>query len=359
MSVAAQTEHEQLAINGGAKAVTEFEGVGEPKIGVQEFVAIARRFGFSPAAVERIAQAVSNDDLTGGGPNFGTYITSRPAPSANIQFARKARELFDSPFALGTSSGTGALHAAKTSGAPLVVLDNLYGYGRPTAPLTETSPVAPCSRKGELRARVAEQLLAAHRSGAARVAIARASDFYGPRVMLAGTFGERFFSRVVKGKPTECFGDPSLPHSYSYVRDVADGLVTLALAPEKSVGGLWHLPVAPAESTAAVADRFSRALGFGPGRTTSVPPGRTTRSPRAMSAMSPYLSDCMPEDRVATQPPSVECVNESGKCPMVQPRAAKCLAVARPMPLAAPVMKMVLADTHASRESFERPFPRP
>ena len=41
-------------------------------------------------------------------------------------------------------------------------------------------------------------------------------------------------------------------------------------------------------------------------------------SPVTMSAMSPYLSDCMPDDRVATQPPSVEWVNESGKWPSVQ-----------------------------------------
>ncbi len=38
-----------------------------------------------------------------------------------------------------------------------------------------------------------------------------------------------------------------------------------------------------------------------------------------MSAMSPYLSDCMPEERVATQPPMVEWVKLSGKWPMVQP----------------------------------------
>ena len=55
------------------------------------------------------------------------------------------------------------------------------------------------------------------------------------------------------------------------------------------------------------------------GRMHEHPPGRTTRIPLMMSAMSPYLSDCMPDERVATQPPSVEWVNESGKCPSVQP----------------------------------------
>ncbi|MFT3711874.1 MAG: NAD-dependent epimerase/dehydratase family protein [Archangium sp.] len=159
----------------------------------------------------------------------------------------------------------GALHAAQN--APLVVLDNLYGYGRPTGPLTETSPVNPCSRKGELRARVAQRLLDAK----AHVTIARASDFYGPNITLAATFGERFGQRIVKGKAGECFGDPTLLHSYSFAGDVADGLITLALAPQKQSGEIWHLPVAKAESTAAVVSRFGRALGFPDVKTVTVP----------------------------------------------------------------------------------------
>src|SRR3954451_8270038 len=61
---------------------------------------------------------------------------------------------------------------------------------------------------------------------------------------------------------------------------------------------------------------ISRVLGpvevLGRARTTSVPPGWTTRIPREMRAMSPYLSDCMPDDRVATQPPRVLWVKLSG-----------------------------------------------
>lgn len=154
----------------------------------------------------------------------------------------------------------GVLHAAKTSKAPLVVLDNLYGYGRPDAPMRETSTVAPISRKGEFRARVAQRLLEAHRSGEARVSIARAADFYGPGITLAGVFGERFVERALKGKSAECFGPPEILHSYSYGPDVAAGLVTLATS-EKSWGEIWHLPVASAESTAAVVARFARELG--------------------------------------------------------------------------------------------------
>jgi nucleoside-diphosphate-sugar epimerase len=163
----------------------------------------------------------------------------------------------------------GVLHAAKTSGAPLVVLDNLYGYGRPSGPMTETSPVAPISVKGELRAKAAQRLLDVHRAGEAKVAIARAADFYGPGITLAAVFGERFVARALKGKPGECFGPPELLHSYSYAADVAAGLVTLATS-ERAWGEVWHLPVAPAESTGAVIERFGRELGT-PLGTTGVP----------------------------------------------------------------------------------------
>lgn len=112
MDTLIQTNPAELALNGGPKTVAGFEGKGEPKIGVEEFLALARRFGFTPEAIERVAATVSNDDLQGGGPNFGTYATSFPKPSSGSQYEAAARELFGSPYALGTSSGTGALHAA-------------------------------------------------------------------------------------------------------------------------------------------------------------------------------------------------------------------------------------------------------
>src|SRR5512137_907557 len=53
---------------------------------------------------------------------------------------------------------------AGKAGARLVVLDNLYAYGRTGGrPMSEDTPFAPCSRKGEIRARLAEELLAAAR----------------------------------------------------------------------------------------------------------------------------------------------------------------------------------------------------
>ncbi len=87
-------------------------GVAEPKIGVAEFLAIARRFGFTPEALERIAQAISNDDLPGNGTNLARYFCANPSPPAGEQYEALVREKFDMPYAYGVNSGTSALHSA-------------------------------------------------------------------------------------------------------------------------------------------------------------------------------------------------------------------------------------------------------
>jgi nucleoside-diphosphate-sugar epimerase len=174
----------------------------------------------------------------------------------------------------------GAMHGAKVAGAKLVALDNLYMYGRMDGLISETSPVAPCSRKGELRARLAEERRLAHERGDVRVATGRASDFFGPGVVRQTTFGDRFFRRVFAGKAAECFGDPDAPHSLSYALDVARGLVTLA-DHDETFGGVWHLPVNAPESMRQTTARVARALER------SIP---VTRLPRlALRAMGLFM----------------------------------------------------------------------
>ena len=154
----------------------------------------------------------------------------------------------------------GVLHAAVRSGAKLVQLDNLYMYGAPGHPMTEQTAIAPQSRKGELRARLAEVTLAAARRGDLRVAIARASDFYGPEFLRATMFGPHFYDRVLAGKSALCQGDPDQLHSYTYGPDAGLAMIKLGEA-DDVFGRVWHLPVAPAETTRAVIARFGSALG--------------------------------------------------------------------------------------------------
>jgi nucleoside-diphosphate-sugar epimerase len=135
----------------------------------------------------------------------------------------------------------GVLEGAAAAGAKLVAMENLYMYG-PTdgRPLTEDLPLAPNTRKGSVRARMSEELMEAHRSGKVRVAIGRASDYFGPRV-LSSAAGEQVFGRAVRGKSAQLAGDPDQPHTYSYVPDIGKGLAILGER-EEALGQAWHLP---------------------------------------------------------------------------------------------------------------------
>ena len=75
-----------------------------------------------------------------------------------------------------------AIAAADAAGARLVVLDNVYAYGPPTpgVAFTENSPINPASRKGEVRAQMHRELMAANYSGRVEVAVGRASDYLAP-----------------------------------------------------------------------------------------------------------------------------------------------------------------------------------
>jgi nucleoside-diphosphate-sugar epimerase len=135
----------------------------------------------------------------------------------------------------------GVLEGAASAGAQLVAMENLYMYG-PTQgrPLTEDLPHAPNTRKGRVRARMSEELMEAHSSGRVRIAIGRASDYFGPRV-LASAAGEQVFARAVQGKTSQLAGDPDQPHTYTYTPDIGRGLVILGER-EEALGQAWHLP---------------------------------------------------------------------------------------------------------------------
>jgi nucleoside-diphosphate-sugar epimerase len=135
----------------------------------------------------------------------------------------------------------GAMAAAQVAQARLVVMDNVYMYGRSGGqPLTEDRPFRAHTRKGRLRGELDEALLAAHRDGRLEVVIGRASDFFGPRVH-ASWMGDQVFGRVVAGKSAQFIGDLDMPHTYSYVPDVAKALAILG-ADLRAAGQVWHLP---------------------------------------------------------------------------------------------------------------------
>jgi nucleoside-diphosphate-sugar epimerase len=154
----------------------------------------------------------------------------------------------------------GVLEGAASAGAKLIAMENLYMYG-PTEgrPLTEDLPHAPNTRKGRVRARMSEELIEAHQSGRVRVAIGRASDFFGPRVLVSAA-GEQVFGRAVQGKSAQLAGDPDQPHTYTYVPDIGRGLVILAER-EEALGQAWHLPSPETLTTRQFVDMIFEEVG--------------------------------------------------------------------------------------------------
>jgi nucleoside-diphosphate-sugar epimerase len=155
----------------------------------------------------------------------------------------------------------GVMAAAERTGALMVVLENLYGYG-PTGgkPMTEDLPLAATTVKGRTRAAMTAELLAAADAGRVRVAIGRASDFFGAGVTQGSTLGERVFGNALAGRRADFIGNPDLPHTYSYVPDIAAGLAALGTG-ARAVGGVWHLPGPQTVTTRAFLDLVAGEVG--------------------------------------------------------------------------------------------------
>src|SRR5262245_27874242 len=151
--------------------------------------------------------------------------------------------------------------AAGSAKARLIVLDNLYMLGRPGGrPMNEDTPMNPCSRKGEIRARAAERLFDAHRRGDVLATSGRASDFYGPGGTLTG-LGDFFWPRVLVGKTAQSPFPLDAVHTYHYIPDVAAGLAVLGCADADAYGRWWMLSCAPAETLRQLVRRLEMKLG--------------------------------------------------------------------------------------------------
>lgn len=151
------------------------------------------------------------------------------------------------------------LQAAEAAGAKLVYADNLYAYGPVEGPLREDLAAAATGRKGRTRVAVADEMLAAQRAGRVRVAIGRASDYYGLNGANSNA-GEPVFGRAVAGKRPAWNGRLDQPHTLHFLPDLARGLVALA-DHRRADGDLWHLPAAPPLTAQQFFDLVFEAAG--------------------------------------------------------------------------------------------------
>ena len=161
----------------------------------------------------------------------------------------------------------GILSAAERVGAPLVVADNLYGYGQVRGPIREDLPLSATSPKCRLRAQLAEEMLEEHSRGKVQVAILQGSDFFGPHAVNAH-MGTRAFEPILRGRTVWVVGDPSLPHAWTYVPDFVEALKRVG-ASSQGFGRRWIVPSHSQLSAqdfvakaAALAGTSSKAMGI-------------------------------------------------------------------------------------------------
>ncbi|WP_061294525.1 NAD-dependent epimerase/dehydratase family protein [Herbidospora cretacea] len=158
------------------------------------------------------------------------------------------------------------IRAAQESGAGLVILGNLYAYGPVSGPMTEDLPLAATHVKGRVRAEMWEQALAA----GIRTTEIRGSDYFGP-----GSTGEAYLTMQVirpaaENRPVVVLSDPDVPHSWTYLPDVARALV-VAGADERAWGRPWHVPTSGALTFREVAERAALLAGARKPRIVKVP----------------------------------------------------------------------------------------
>lgn len=132
------------------------------------------------------------------------------------------------------------INACKANNAKLVFFDNVYMYGKVVGPMTEETPFNPCSRKGEVRARIATMILEEVAKGTLTSLIARSADFYGPETQNS-FLNMMVFENMKKGKSAQLLISKNLKHSFTYTPDA--GKATALLGNTFSAfNQTWHLP---------------------------------------------------------------------------------------------------------------------
>lgn len=131
-----------------------------------------------------------------------------------------------------------AIDACRRHDSALVFFDNVYAYGRVEGPMTEDTPYNPCSRKGEVRARVATTFMDAVARGELRGMIVRSADFYGPGAVLSLPHAT-VTTRLTAGKSAQWIGNPAAIHTFTYTPDAGRTLALLGNTPS-AYGQVWH-----------------------------------------------------------------------------------------------------------------------
>ena len=154
-----------------------------------------------------------------------------------------------------------SIDACKQVNAKLIFFDNVYMYGMVKGKMIETTRYNPCSRKGEIRAKIATILHDEIKHNNINAIIARAADLYGPYATKTSLPYILAIDKLLKGKKAQWMIDVNKLHSYTYTLDSAKGLVLLSNRDE-CYNQIWHLPTYnPAIDGKTFIDLVAKELG--------------------------------------------------------------------------------------------------
>jgi nucleoside-diphosphate-sugar epimerase len=136
------------------------------------------------------------------------------------------------------------IEACRKYEARLIFVDNVYMYGKVEGKMTEDTIYQPSSRKGDIRARIATNLMSEVRNDRLKAIIARSADFYGPQAEKTGVVNRLVFENLAKRKAAQWLVNASTRHSFTYTPDAVKAIYLLARSAD-SWNQVWHLPTSP------------------------------------------------------------------------------------------------------------------
>jgi nucleoside-diphosphate-sugar epimerase len=135
------------------------------------------------------------------------------------------------------------IEACKANSTKLVFFDNIYMYDPKCIPfMTEECPVYPCSKKGEVRAKIAGMVMDEVKKGNLKAVIARSADFYGLG-KINSVVNLSVYQNLLKGKKANWLSSVDYKHSFTYTPDAAKATAILG-NDAKAENQVWHLPTA-------------------------------------------------------------------------------------------------------------------
>ncbi|MFQ6397512.1 NAD-dependent epimerase/dehydratase family protein [Nocardia sp. KC 131] len=147
----------------------------------------------------------------------------------------------------------------------VVFAENLYSYGKVEGPITETAPRNADFGKPAVRT----QLVRARAAHATPTVSVAASDFLGPYVR-ASVAGEQLFTPILTGKKVQALGKLDLPHSFTYIPDLAAAMIRAAA--EQSLWDTFlHAPTAPPITQRQLIDSIATAAGVAAPKVSAAP----------------------------------------------------------------------------------------